>query len=512
MHTSRRSGPFILPFFLLCIVLSGVTSIAQAETEKRTDTKPWKLVEERFYVLEIGDARAGDMTEQVHDNGEQYRTSLDTKMAIKRGSITIDIRITEQFIETHDGMPVELQSTTVMSQQPTTTRWIFYDDHVESIAVQGGREKRTKLPRPEEGWLTPMAVSRFVKVRLKAGAEEYAYSTLSAEGGIQPITVTATFVGKETLEWDGRDIPVTVWHESNSMMPSVKSTAKYSSDGIKVHEVVPMPGLGEITTRLVSKEEAHNGGDGAVVPEVMVSMFIKPDRPLPGIDHASTLTMRIRAKEGTLPVIPSAGVQRVEMAEDRTSALVTLDMHARQAAPSEDAANESFLEASSLIDAGDSLIVKLADRATRDAGDDPMKQALALREFVEKHISNKGLSTGFASASETARMREGDCSEHGVLLCALLRAKKIPARVASGLVFVEEIDGGVFGWHMWTQALIDGRWVDLDATLDVPYHPGHLLTGATAMAEGGGSAELNALMLLIGNLDIEIVDVKYERK
>ena len=34
---------------------------------------------------------------------------------------------------------------------------------------------------------------------------------------------------------------------------------------------------------------------------------------------------------------------------------------------------------------------------------------------------------------------------------------------------------GQLGWHMWSQALIDGHWHDLDATLQLPYTVGHVL-------------------------------------
>ena len=80
-----------------------------------------------------------------------------------------------------------------------------------------------------------------------------------------------------------------------------------------------------------------------------------------------------------------------------------------------------------------------------------------------------------------------------MLLAALLKARMIPSRVCHGLVYVElggsAINGqasedgqasaasadGQFGWHMWSQALINGHWHDLDATLHVPYTVGHVL-------------------------------------
>jgi transglutaminase-like putative cysteine protease len=143
-----------------------------------------------------------------------------------------------------------------------------------------------------------------------------------------------------------------------------------------------------------------------------------------------------------------------------------------------------------------------------------MKRADALRKLTNKQISHKGMETAFASASETAKNRTGDCSEHGVLLCALLRADGIPARVASGLVYVDGFAGkrGIFGWHMWTQALIDGKWVDLDATLPIRYHAAHVLTGTSSLSDGAGMTDLLSIIQLIGNLDIDVLEVQYDEK
>ena len=103
------------------------------------------------------------------------------------------------------------------------------------------------------------------------------------------------------------------------------------------------------------------------------------------------------------------------------------------------------------------------------------------------------------------RSHEGDCSEHGVLLAAMLRAEGIPSRVASGLVWMDGLDA--FGWHMWTQAFIDGQWIDLDATLRVPFTVGHILVATSALEDGDGQRELLALLGLLGNLEVEVVRV-----
>lgn len=139
-----------------------------------------------------------------------------------------------------------------------------------------------------------------------------------------------------------------------------------------------------------------------------------------------------------------------------------------------------------------------------------------MRRHVHGHINRKSLDVGFATASEVARTREGDCTEHAVLLAAMLRAAGIPSRVVSGLIYVDEFVGqkGVFGFHMWTQALLpgpdgEGVWVDLDATLDrLPRDATHI---GVAVSTLEGSERVNtmaAVAPLLGALSIEVERVE----
>jgi transglutaminase-like putative cysteine protease len=158
--------------------------------------------------------------------------------------------------------------------------------------------------------------------------------------------------------------------------------------------------------------------------------------------------------------------------------------------------------------------------------------AFALRDLVHNHISSKHLSTAYASASETARTGSGDCTEHAVLLAAVLKARHIPARVCHGLVYVEDggsaisgeatvgADGqvsrgssdkpGQFGWHMWTQGLVDGRWLDLDATLHVPYSVGHVLVGTSSMSDKEAHNNHMQMAALIGNIEMDLLEVSHK--
>jgi transglutaminase-like putative cysteine protease len=97
-----------------------------------------------------------------------------------------------------------------------------------------------------------------------------------------------------------------------------------------------------------------------------------------------------------------------------------------------------------------------------------------------------------------------------VLLAALLRADGIPARVAFGAVWVPRAGSvrNAYGWHMWTQALVDGSWIDLDATLGgTRFDAARLLTGTSAADGASLDTDLSRVVNMIGDLEIELVEV-----
>ena len=74
-----------------------------------------------------------------------------------------------------------------------------------------------------------------------------------------------------------------------------------------------------------------------------------------------------------------------------------------------------YLESNLLMNTNDPELVQLAKKAGGQESD-PFVLGVRLRKFVGNYVSTKNLNVGFASASEVCRTREGDCSEHGVLL------------------------------------------------------------------------------------------------
>ncbi|HTN02317.1 MAG TPA: transglutaminase-like domain-containing protein, partial [Planctomycetaceae bacterium] len=140
---------------------------------------------------------------------------------------------------------------------------------------------------------------------------------------------------------------------------------------------------------------------------------------------------------------------------------------------------------------------------------DPVEKCRRMEKYVAETLKNKNFSTAMASAGEVARTLEGDCTEHAVLLAAMLRAEGIPSRVAVGLVYVASDPN--FGGHMWTEACLDGEWHALDGTLGRGGTTAvHLKLGDSSLAEEGLSqSELFVpLVTILGKLQIEVVSVK----
>ncbi len=142
---------------------------------------------------------------------------------------------------------------------------------------------------------------------------------------------------------------------------------------------------------------------------------------------------------------------------------------------------------------------KLQGLARKAAGNAKHAREAAVRmeKFVHDYILKKNLSIGYATALEAAESREGDCTEHALLLAAMFRASGLPSRVASGLAYAKTFMGRrhVMVPHAWTQALIEDRWYSFDAALN-GFDAGHI-----ALAHGDGDpVHFFGMANLIGNV------------
>jgi hypothetical protein len=164
---------------------------------------------------------------------------------------------------------------------------------------------------------------------------------------------------------------------------------------------------------------------------------------------------------------------------------------------------------SPLIQSDDVRVISLAEKAAGTATA-PETVVAALERYVHANMKHVNFTQAFASAAEVAEHLEGDCSEHAVLLCAMLRARGLPARVAAGLIY--QPHSRTFAYHMWTEAWIAegerGRWKPLDATTPNGVHRAlYLKIAATNLKSGlADPAFLQVAKVLGSDLTIEAVE------
>jgi transglutaminase-like putative cysteine protease len=161
-----------------------------------------------------------------------------------------------------------------------------------------------------------------------------------------------------------------------------------------------------------------------------------------------------------------------------------------------------------MIDYRDPTLEALSGEIRTAYGEEPSIQELTA--FVFDLITEKTTSKGWSIASEVAKDRSGDCTEHAVLLAALARAAGMPARVVVGAALVRHDDSvGAFG-HAWTEILSGSQWILADATGIADVETVYYIRGGAIEDEGMGYTL--GLITLLKNVGIQRVVVRSDPK
>ncbi|MFO0833374.1 MAG: transglutaminase family protein [Phycisphaerales bacterium] len=476
---------------------------------------PLAIAQDRdlWFRMLMQDAPVGwvHTTEKTADG--KVTTTNQTKMSIKRGAIAIEIQMDSEFIETTEGKPVSASAVTKMGAIPSTTSVVFDTENkvMRIVTQQGGAETKSEKPIPE-GWLTPAAANRYMKKQLDAGAKTAEYSTMDLTVGTVVLKMSHKIGELEKVTVRGKETQARRIDVTNSVMPGIVTVEHVDADLVPLRTVAKMGAI-PVVTELADASVAGEKSDKT--PELMIATFVVPDKPIDNARKSSKASYILSMPAGESLAIPSGGPQDTTTIDAQHTRVVVDQKHP---APMEYTPEEraKFLASSASANLNDAEIQKLSGQALKDAAGSPNDRAEACRRFVYRYINAKSLDTAFATASEVARNRAGDCSEHGVLLVALLRAAGIPARGVVGLIYADAFAGRekIFGYHMWAQALltIDGkeRWVDFDGTLppQFPRDATHIALGYTDFSDEGSMASLSGVSAAMGQLQIKVESVE----
>jgi len=224
----------------------------------------------------------------------------------------------------------------------------------------------------------------------------------------------------------------------------------------------------DMETLRASKTEAMEKTETAQV-DIGLSTTVKLDKPLPSPHDTKKVVYRVQL-EGSDPaaVFVTGPTQKVKSVDANTVEITVYAVRPDQPGnldASADPPTADDSESNNWIQSDNPKIAALAKEAAGDETD-PWRTAVKLEQFVHSYIKEKDFSQAFATAAEVADTREGDCTEHAMLLAALCRARGIPARVAIGLVYMPSSQA--FGYHMWTEVYFDNKSLSPESPLRAP--------------------------------------------
>jgi len=465
---------------------------------------------EEWYQITFGGGPAGYMMERESPQaGGVILTETILEISLSRGDADLTMTFENRFLETEDGHPLRVESRQVLARLPVTFTWTFAADHILLRSTQGDSVQETRLPLFEGPWLTPAAVAREVSRQVSAGAESFHYRTLDPTAGPTPVEVEAQRLGEDVRATPTGPVKASRWQEVVRGTATLESVVWRDETGRMLETRTQLMGL-ELTTTASDRETALGKGEKGKAPELLMPTFVRPSRPIPAPRDLERAVYRLSLPAGDLPPLLTAGGQRSEPVPGG----VRITVVAAGAGEGEEVADTGpYLAATTYLNHRDEGVRRLAEEALLRHGAELPNQAdeaETLRDFVHHYLIHKDLATGFATAAEVVKTRSGDCTEHAVLLAALLRAVGIPSRVVGGLLYVEAFAGGeeIFGYHMWTQALLEKRWVDLDAMTPEPFDAAHIALAATALDDTTGLSALGGVLIsMIGALEVEVVEL-----
>jgi hypothetical protein len=448
-------------------------------------------------------------------SGQQYLTTHREEFVVKRLGSNMKIVETSKTTEDAQGGVLSFDEVDDSGSVVESSGVREGDDMVVSSR---GQTQRFHLPRLSA--LGPEAIRRKTNDVPLVPGQQFSFDTFATEYPQAITTEEGKIVGQEMH--DVRGTMRKLWKITSdvSYLAGFSSTIWVDDHNNDVESDATMPGVGTIREYVTNRAECMQQPEGA---EIFAASLIRPEQALPSphdlgeavyrlipLDPNQKLTLWNEGEQKVLSSEP--GLCEIEVTAPRfTAADATWELpHA--ATP--DVAQ--YLQASAYLEVNAPEVQELARQAVGNEKN-PVRAAHDIERFVRAYITKKDLNIGFGSAEETAKSREGDCTEHSVLCAALGRAAGLPTRVVVGLGYIPAgvdeptvgsavgSDTGVFGFHMWAEAWIGpDQWVPMDAALN-GFDVGHIAITKSALDEVNPIVDLNVPVFdMMKKLRIEV--------
>jgi hypothetical protein len=458
---------------------------------------------EDWQVVYLSGQRVGYSSSSTHTVEREGKKVLvsDTLMvmAIKRFGITLKMTVRQSSEE--DPETGRLLKVNFVSDNPpvskTELNGVAEGDEMV-ISVKNGAKTTQSRMKIEEDVKSSAWQERYLEEHPLKPGDTASFKIFSPESAKIATVTLQQKDDEETKLLDGSMKKLQKTVMLNSLTPGISATVYSDAEGELVKMETNVLGMAMYA---VTKEKALEEIPNTEL-DVGLDGLLKVTIQDP--HHANSITYRVKSTSANLSNLFADGEgQSVKKISDGEIELTVQRTDGTKA----EAPGSEYLGTSIYLDLDDPKVKALGEEFK--VGATPEATARGLAKFVHSRVKNKTFSVAMGTASDVARDLTGDCTEHSVLLAALLREKKIPSRVVVGLVYADSLKA--FGGHMWTEAYVDGRWIPLDSAMNIdPVRSGHLKIADSSLAENSPApvTEFVKLIHLWTGTKIEVISRK----
>jgi len=466
-----------------------------------------------YYAVFVDGTKVGHATHSRVVAGAQVTTTDTANMTLNRMGKTVLMKTKEICVETVKGEPISFAAEQDMGMVTMKTEGTIGKDGTVRTRTTGiGAVQEGTIVWPKGAVMAEGLRLIELEKKLKEGTT-YDVSVFSPS--MMAAVNTRVKVGaKQDVDLLGRILKLTKVETIMSMPGTgeIVSTG-YVDEQLRVLKSIMLMAGMNVEMLACTKEFAMSNNQPA---EIVDKMFLASPEPLENVGMAKSITYYLKPTAQTTNLtIPSSDNQRVQKLEDGTVIVkvepVSMPTGGTFPYKGTDANIAEAIKPSRFLQSDDANIIALAKKAVGDVKNSA-EAAKRIEEFVAKYVKNISLSVGYASATEVAASRRGDCTEFAVLCAAMCRAAGIPARVTVGVAYVNDYEGRTgFGGHAWTEAYIGDKWVGLDSAFKAgalgKFDAGHI-----ALASGNGEpVNFFNVATTLGNFRIEKVTVEQRK-
>ena len=468
---------------------------------------------ETWDVIFAGGTKVGAISTRirpVEENGHtRHEITSHLKLVLQRFGESTEQNLVLTSLETPAGSLQHFECRIPTGGGETVTQGEVEKDQLNVVTTSSGRPQSQQFSWPAAGGGFSALDISLRSAPLKPGEHRVLYSIIPVPPSVVPVELQLTAADWELVPLldtekrllrvelqtqlpDGNRLPSTLWiDEQGEILKQFETSMRWETFR---------------TTRELAEAPIETQGY-----DLGSNLVVSIDRPWPAPHESRRVVYRVRLRDREpADVFPDSMGQSVEARGAHEAEVTVTALRPDHSSPSPNASppTPADLAANSLVQTEDAKVLELAAGVSAD-NLEPWALAVALEQLVHARIEKKNYSAAFDSAADVARTLQGDCTEHAVLLTAVCRARKIPTRVAVGLVYYPAEQG--FAYHMWNEVWIRDRWIPLDSTQG----RGGISAAYLKLAQSSLSAEGMLSLLLpvlhvVDQLSIDVVNVDGE--